>query len=275
MNMKKIVSSALLLTFITVISQDFSYAQALVSPQKTMELGLIPKNLGEITDRYNGDTRTLLYFIQDMHCNKEVQENISKIIDKLKTKHGKSLNIIGVEGAAGPVDTSLVSGIENVKNKTKVVDYLKEKGYVTGAELYDIQNPGQVKIFGIEDEALYRKNFSCMYKSITHNKKINEILQKLELVINRIRPIIYPKELQKFEQVEKAYIKGRMRMKEYINYVIDKANELNIDYKENYKSIELAGEVENLARRIDHRRLTIEAKYVVERLKNVLKNKEV
>jgi len=68
----------------------------------------IPHSLGTVVEAHPGGGQLVVY-VQDLHCNYEVQNNISRLIDTLADKHG--LNLVTVEGMDRPVDVSRLSTI--------------------------------------------------------------------------------------------------------------------------------------------------------------------
>ncbi len=51
---------------------------------------------GSVIDEYKGSRGDIIYYIEDLHCNKSVQYNTQKIIEQLKMEHDENLRVIGV-----------------------------------------------------------------------------------------------------------------------------------------------------------------------------------
>lgn len=95
-------------------------------------------------------------YIQDLHCNPEVQKNIFNIVRLIDTLHG--VNKIYVEGApVGNVDTSLLGSIPDKELKNKTIDILLNKGLLTGAEYYALKS-NKEKLYGLEAWSVYSNN---------------------------------------------------------------------------------------------------------------------
>ena len=102
----------------------------------------------------------LVIFIQDLHCNPEVQKNINSILAFFDTKYG--LNKIFVEGAPeGKTNLSLFTGIADQSIKDKTLDSLLNEGLLSGAVYYGAKN-NKENIYGLENWGLYKENANRM-----------------------------------------------------------------------------------------------------------------
>jgi hypothetical protein len=105
-------------------------------------------------------SKKLVIFIQDLHCNPEVQKNISSILSFFDTKYG--LKKIFVEGApVGKTDLSLFTGITDPAIKDKTLDALLNEGLLSGVVYYGAKN-NKENLQGLENWNLYKENASRM-----------------------------------------------------------------------------------------------------------------
>jgi hypothetical protein len=224
-----------LILFLFANSNNFSYALT-TQHNKKIEPFKLPYNIGKINKEFNNKSKYKIYIIQDLHCHKNTQKNIYKIIYYLKNYYGEKLNNIYLEGSSGKIDTSILSNIKNKSFKNIFSNHLLENGYIDGAELYSIFNPNQISLYGIENENLYNKDLIFLYKSLYNKQTTCNSLNKIENCLNRIKNILYPKTLLEFEKQENNYINNKINLQIYIKYLIKKSKELNINLNE-YENI--------------------------------------
>ncbi len=118
------------------------------------------KNGSGSASRLETPNSRLVIFIQDLHCNPEVQKNISEILSFFDTKYG--LKKIFLEGApAGKADLSLFTGITDPAIKEKTLESLLGEGLLSGAVYYGAKN-NKENIFGLEQWNLYKENVARM-----------------------------------------------------------------------------------------------------------------
>jgi hypothetical protein len=134
---------------------------------------------------YNGSNTQTIYLIPTLHCDSDTAFNISKIIQQIKIQKKDKLKLIGLEGSSSKIDTSILRCIPNKKVKNKIIDYYLTHGGLTGAELYDINNPNKLEIYGIENEKQYMKNFALLNKMIIFKNAFEKELVKINKVFSR------------------------------------------------------------------------------------------
>jgi hypothetical protein len=107
-------------------------------------------NFGSIYEMYQGkNSKYKIYCIQDAHCNKEAQQNIYNILKVLKNIHRQHLKLIGVEGSSGEISTDIIRYIPNKELKSSIINNLLDKGYITGAEMFQSFSKEYVVLYGL------------------------------------------------------------------------------------------------------------------------------
>ncbi|MFH1714899.1 MAG: hypothetical protein ABH857_01725 [Elusimicrobiota bacterium] len=232
----KIISKILVVCFMLNVCQNFAFA---ASSQSIVQELSIPQDIGQITDSYKGASSQIIYCIENLHCHKEAQENISKIIYLLKKRFGSDLSWIGVEGSAGGIDTSVLGRIKDKDAREKITQFFLGLGYITGPELYTIRYPKTLKLYGIETNELYNRNFLSLYNAVQARDRSQALFNKLYRAIDRGRELLYTPELIKFEKLQKKYNDCRYPLNEYIEYLKIMLDKLHIDHSINYPNFEL------------------------------------
>jgi hypothetical protein len=217
---------SLLLLFIFSINLCLDYSFAYMD-----SIGISPK-IGQINETYKGTSGKTIFIIPNIHCNKESQEKTSQIITNLKKYYKNQLRVIGLEGSVGEINISIFNKFRDKKIKNNVVNNLLSNGYLTGVELYSINNPKEkMYIHGIEDKNLYRSNFKSLYYSLFYYEDVKQELQKLKNVIDRTSNMLYPEKLKDFIRKENLYKSGKVSLSVYLNYLMNKSLEYNVGNK--------------------------------------------
>lgn len=113
----------------------------------------VPENLGRITARYfQGPAQTVIY-IEDLHCQYEVQQTIAALLEYLSGRW--KIGLIGLEGASGPVDLGSLKTFPNRTLRALAANYFMRQGRLTGAEFFAVAQPEPVELVGLESPALY------------------------------------------------------------------------------------------------------------------------
>jgi hypothetical protein len=141
---------------------------------------------GKIIEEYQGKSDKLIYVIEDLHCDPKVQKNIFHIINCVKIQHKNNLSLIGVEGSFGKINPSILNKFVNQKNKDKAIKFLLNNGYMNGAELFAFKYPSLIKLYGIENEKLYTRDFYNLLNALENRKKIEWGMNKLKVVLNEL-----------------------------------------------------------------------------------------
>ena len=115
----------------------------------------IPAHLGEIKNSFKGSSDKFVIHLQDAHCNMYAQRKMAGIIDYLNKEYG--VQMINLEGGSGDYDLSIFTSISGDTIRSEVAEHFAETGEINGAELYSINNPDKVVLWGVEDTDLYVK----------------------------------------------------------------------------------------------------------------------
>src|ERR1700733_6503583 len=146
---KKLIS--IFLTFALIwtsgnAAQDAAFVpEVFVGPSDLPQFRLIPPaKLGNIVDYYDAPSQPLVILIQDLHANYGVQKNIAGVLEFLTSRlsssaasgggsmdprqgHSGMTNevpfAVAVEGASGPIDSSVMALFPDAKIKEAASQY--------------------------------------------------------------------------------------------------------------------------------------------------------
>ena len=249
---------------------------------------ILPAQLGRVTSSYfpaqemsgsedstalfgEGDLRTIIY-IQDAHCNYTCQRQISGIIEYLAEEYG--IESVNLEGGEGAYDLSGCANIKEVSIREQTADYFLEEGIISGAEYFAVNNPGKVKLWGVENTGLYLENLSVYRESLDKRVPAEEGLNSAKNVLEQIKKKVYSKELLEIDAMHSGYEDGRLDIKEYLSFLVLQAGEskVNVEKLPNLYLLHSAMEKEV---NIDFREANVERAKLVDILRKKLSRYEL
>ncbi|MFH1714900.1 MAG: hypothetical protein ABH857_01735, partial [Elusimicrobiota bacterium] len=264
------ISAIALTAFMVVLCRDYSIAQPIGAPLPLF----IPQDIGTITQTFTGKGENLVVFINDLHCQKEAQENITRIIKTTKDYYGNDFKLVGVEGDQGAIDTSILGVIPNRKVKQKVLEYFMERGQVTGAEAYDVLYPGSVELFGLENKTIYDEDFLLLFKSLYYRNDAEAIISGITPAMDYGKTLLYPSKLLKFEEREREYKEHKISLHAFLLFIRDTALQENIDLSRGYQNIFNFLKAREMSRNLEPAVIAVESEAVISRIKDIVTEKE-
>ncbi|MBF0216923.1 MAG: hypothetical protein HQL30_08030 [Candidatus Omnitrophica bacterium] len=192
------------------------------------EMFSLPEYLGQVKGRFRGASsgKTVIY-IQDAHCNYECQKKISDIIEYVAKEY--NVSVINLEGGSKGYDLSIFESIEDPGTREWIADQLVREGLVNGAESFAIDQPGKVRLWGVEDVDLYLSNLAVYKDSLKNKKEIDKGLETLSGLLNSIKTKIYTQELLEFDSKYSGYKSGDIEFRDYLSYLISRAASINLN----------------------------------------------
>ena len=165
----------------------------------------------QIDDFYRGDSKKpFICLIQDVHCHEQVQYIIFEILEEMKKNFSSSFKTVGVEGNSGEIDTSILKDMSDSALKEDLSKNLIKRGLMTGAEYFDVFYPGSVRLFGVEDVALYNENLEQIQKGRFEDKIVEEEISILKNKNKNSKKIFYGSEMFQFERF---FLRGQLCLK--------------------------------------------------------------
>jgi hypothetical protein len=139
------------------------------------------------------------------------------------------VRLTALEGGAGDYDLSPFTDIKDLELRGKVADYFVRQGEVNGAELYAINNPSKVTLYGIEDPALYEENLAAYMESLKFKEKALATLNKMAEDISKRKDKIYPSDFRQLDKKLSLFRNDKITFEEYAAAVDAYAKEKNMD----------------------------------------------
>ncbi|MDR1695858.1 MAG: metallophosphoesterase [Endomicrobium sp.] len=221
----------------------------------------VPKRAGYVTDYKISDGNKFLVFIQDLHCNPEVQKNISQIISSLDEKIG--LDKVILEGVPdGKVKNNVFLSLPD-NLKYPVVENLLNEGFLTGVELYSVEN-NKDNVYGVENWQLYLEN---LYRA-------SGLLQRKNYIIEETAP--FRKAVKKSSKSKAGYL-SRLSSGERGDKWYSDLGRASVDYRKPFYEYPELGkylDLKNASKKINIKSVMSELEKYIAELKNTLPYKE-
>jgi len=256
----------------TSVFPDGAYGPGLLSPKVNIKDILIPLRFGDIKDVHNGRNGKNIIHIQDAHCNYSAQHSISNIIKYLSDVN--SVDLVLLEGGVGRYDTSLFTDIPDTDMRYNISDYFVKQGRLNGAEYFAVNHPGSVRLYGIENEALYTKNLNAYRKSLSFKKDSDRILNTLTHYIQNLKRRMYPEKAINLDKKIQAYKDKNIKFKDYLESLVKTAKSRSVDFslfKNMDKLVKLLGDEKS----INFKKANTERRILIDKLRSKLSRRDM
>ncbi|MBI1871754.1 MAG: hypothetical protein HYS07_11305, partial [Chlamydiae bacterium] len=275
----KSISIFLIFSFLTYyFSMSYGHDSPVIGPLAVSSLGAIPlrtlsvksntlleniripSDVGEIIDQNIIPERPLLFILEDIHCNAEVQKNEERILRALeaeikdagklgsweakKQKVSPSLLAsqlpsqpfhVFSEAASGLMDMSFFTAFPDKEALKAARKKLLENHDINGLESFLISEGSQkVKGIGIEDIETYVSNAKLMNELMEEKELQENVWSGLEELFEHLRQKIYPKEL--IELIKKREQYRKIDLREYIKQLEARGSKLEAKTKTKEKT---------------------------------------
>ncbi|RJP59969.1 MAG: sigma-70 family RNA polymerase sigma factor [Candidatus Auribacter fodinae] len=192
-----------------------------------------PDRYCRVTEKYEGTTENeAVIFIQDIHSSYAAQRNLIKILTFLSERH--HINLIGVEGASGKISAPEITNFPDSAVKQNVLEYFLRNGEIHGSEYYSLLRSDEqgdaVELFGIEDKALYKRNYNSYMCSVDARGQLIHCLSMLSEALETIRAKVYSAELYDFDQAVRSFSGDEQNLVSYIKKLAVQAEARSVDY---------------------------------------------
>ncbi len=227
----KIISLMVTLTFVfpyvTWAFESSSYAlgQLPVVTYRSKPV-TIPEQYGVIRSSHQGGQKLIVH-IQDLHCNYEVQMNISNIIDHLADEH--QVRVLAVEGANTPINTTKLGTFPVQDVKERVGQLLIRQGQIGGPEYYSATGKHKVALEGIENRASYRQSLALVHGFL--NAESQGHCYSLREILDDLKAELYSPELLRFDEQRRDFREGEVTLAEYAALLVKRARRSKLDLK--------------------------------------------
>ncbi len=196
----------------------------------TLRNFFIPEDLGQIKRSFQGKRDKILIHIQDAHANEEAQRHIAKIIDYFASEHG--LKWVGLEGAEGELYTELLSLFPDQDVRRSVSDYYLRQARMSGAEYEAIVERPELRLFGVEEEALYEKNRKAYLSSLEGQEKDEKVLNEIGRLLHGLSRFVFSEDIRRLMKQRLQFNDGGEDLSAYVGLLVRMAKTQNMPLDE-------------------------------------------
>ncbi|MFH1877204.1 MAG: hypothetical protein ABH883_00145 [Candidatus Omnitrophota bacterium] len=207
----------------------------------------LPGDLGEIKDFMEGRNGKVIFHILDAHCNYSAQRSICGLLDEFGKEYGVST--VFLEGGKGEYDLSVFTGIADEDVRREVSEYFLRQGRISGAEYYAVNNPGRIRMRGIEDERLYLNNLEDFRRSAAMEKEKDGMLARVSDLLDKLSGHCFSSEDNSLIGMLACPGKGQ-EFEEQLKFILAEAEKRNISL-EPFRNVSLMRELFERGKRID------------------------
>ncbi len=183
----------------------------------------LPQNVGSVRKIVGSShsTRTVIH-IQDVHRNREAQENIGKAVQSLI--ENKTVDLVALEGAFEPMDFSWVRSYPHQDAVKSSADWLLKENHISGPiyTAYTLRlRSGQAlpKFIGIDEKSHYDANVEAYRRAAPLVASYKQKLERMGRAIHDEKMAAFNPELKDFDAHVESYRSGAMSWGDYVRFL--------------------------------------------------------
>ena len=255
-----IISLSLMITTLPINSFSASYP---VLPQYDFS------NFAKITSaNFCENSDTTIINIQDLHNNKEVQDNICKLLEKLNAQC-ENLDVY-IEGASLPVDYNKLSASISDEELSVLMNALYANDKLSGAEFFGYKNNKILK--PTEQKKIYDENIQNYSFLIKNKDRISDLLNNKYTEIKKLDDYL-TKDQRKTLKFYNAYLNKKISSEQFYGKILQELNGRKISALR-YINTKLYIDILNANKTINQKAAEMQLKTVVSNLKNTITYQE-
>ena len=190
-----------ILLSVALIGTSANWAAATPAGAADMTRFSPPSSLGYMAERFQGTSGKSLVLIEDLHVNYGVQKKIDGLLTYFSEKHVLP-SFIAVEGAAGPVDASLLANFPETQVRRDAADYFMKKGELPGPAAFAVEQGLARELFGAERGDYYELNKALYHKSLDTRKALAAQLAALDRPLKLMKQRHYSWAMRRLDNVK-------------------------------------------------------------------------
>ena len=232
LRLQKIITITTLSCFILTVMSPGIYGQVSAKPVYSSndifdKMSVVQPNLGKITNINDSSSDITVINIQDLHCHKQTQLNISRIIKEINNKF--PLESIYVEGGYGDIDTGWLDQINDDDFKDKIMEELLEEGYLSAAEYFAVKNGRHNLLKGLDSPDLHNENLKRLSTVIQNQSKYKESLSEIKKELKILNSQYVNGRNKRFTKHIDSYLNGETESVKFYVFLFKYVNKINLN----------------------------------------------
>ena len=226
----KWVSACLVFTF---FFQDLAWAG--IDPESVRTLAAsfqnpqtdLPAEIGFVEERFDAPAAGKRFFlIQDAHTNANAQEQIALALESLFRKN--ALRYVFLEAGTGDDSLTRLRAEAGLEDRRAAGEKYLEQGYLQGADYFDLTSDREVRLWGVEDKALYFKGLELYRELKKKRDHANGCLDRIRNTVKLLKPRVYGPALAGVDARREAYLAGDLPVTGYLEALFQAASQAGL-----------------------------------------------
>ncbi|MGB2601139.1 MAG: hypothetical protein WBD12_03910, partial [Candidatus Omnitrophota bacterium] len=210
----------------------------------------------------NGGDEVIIQ-IQDAHASLSAQYSIVKLLDSLVANY--ELNFVALEGSKGLLDTSVLSTFPDKDIRENTADFLMREGRMSAGEFFTVTRDNDIRLYGVEDDKLYRKNVESFCDVASNRTELVSIVKAFEKNIDALEEKVYSDDLKTFIAKSREHREGSLSFTDYWKQINEFAKRFKLDTSR-YEELKKLLETVELETQIDFVRANQERRDLIDAL---------
>ena len=231
----------------------------------------VKDQFGRVIESYSGSSGKLVICVSDRHADYTAQLNIANLLGELTSKYG--VNLVCLEGASKPLDTSFYDEFPDGKEKDKVAKYFLQKGFFTGSEYFKILNKNlTLNTVGVENKEYYLEHIDKFQKNRFEKKLVNEYITALQTNISVIKDNLYNQPLKDTDALIEKFSAQEIKLADYVDNLIALSSVTGVSISD-YPNLERYNRLNDKEKSINFSKAEVQREKLINKLsKNLTKN---
>ncbi len=179
--------------------QDVAFAM----PELAARAGVphVPASAAMIEDRFDAGHSggKTVFLIQDAHTNASGQRHIARTLEALHNQTG--FTHVFLEAGSGDDSIGFLRPLAGSADRRNVAEPYLNKGLLQGAEYFELVTDRPVKLWGVEDPALYAQALAA-YRTVALGRSVHEArIGRLDTAVEVLKHKIYNPALLELDRI--------------------------------------------------------------------------
>ena len=189
----------------------------------------LPHDIGIVKESRFSPGSDVIINIKDVHDNFGAQESISQILENLVVNY--NVSTIGMEGAEGFVDTSLLAALPDEDMRLKTARFMMQEGKLSAGQFFSAMSGGRIAVYGMDDEKLYEENLEAFKNNLKNKAKNYQAVGRLRRSLSALENALYSPEMLDLNKNGVLNHNGNVRFGDRWQEISSLADKLGVDYR--------------------------------------------
>ncbi|MBN1586374.1 MAG: helix-hairpin-helix domain-containing protein [Candidatus Omnitrophica bacterium] len=191
----------------------------------------VPPGLGRVAEVWQPEgvqAKGMLFYVQDVHAHSGAQTHIAALVKFLSEASG--IKTVALEGGEGHCPTEAFSNYPSPQAVERVAQLFLNESLFTGPEYFAVVNPGEAKLYGVEDSSAYREHLLVHQKCGDSRSRTLASLSIIQSELDALKESWYPEDLRNLQEKRQALNSGNeAAFEDYVEALLRLAQAQRLD----------------------------------------------